>query len=110
MNIESIINLLPPSFQGLLRKMFSVLPFPIDNIIIPIIVALLIIWLVYRIQIRIKLIITREFLNNFPSIRRNVDDLESRLEYLNNRVRELEEKLKKHADKTKTPPPNNPTS
>ena len=73
-----------------------------SNVIFPAIIILLIIWLIYRIKTRIRITITKEINHYFPSIRRQVDDLERRLQYMSNRAADLENKLKDIDNKTQT--------
>lgn len=63
------------------------------KILLPIIVALLIIWLIYRIKHRIRAIVKNEIFNNFPLIRDEINNFEHRLGYLNTQIELLERKL-----------------
>lgn len=72
------------------------------KILIPGVIALLIIWLIYRIKNRIKRTIRDEIYSHFPSIKDEVDNFQRRIDYLKiqiegieQRIRELESKIKK---------------
>jgi cell division protein FtsB len=65
----------------------------ISKAIIPVIIALLIIWLIYRIRNKIRLIVKDEIFNNLPSIRNTVNDFEYRINYLKAEVEVLERKI-----------------
>lgn len=63
------------------------------RIIIPIVIALLIIWLIYRIKNRLKLIVRDEICNNFPSVQVAISNFEHRIDYLKTLVESLERKI-----------------
>ena len=64
-----------------------------SGIIIPGIVAILIIWLIYRIKNRLRRIIQNEIYKNFPSIKNTIDSFEQRLNYLKGQIESLERKI-----------------
>lgn len=63
------------------------------------IILLLIIWLVYRIKNRVKLMIRDEIYNDFPSIKNTIDNFEHRIDYLKTQIGGLEEKIKELTSK-----------
>jgi polyhydroxyalkanoate synthesis regulator phasin len=73
----------------------------ISKAIVPVIIALLIIWLIYRIRNRIRLIVKEEIYNNLPSIKETIDDFEYRINYLKSEVEALERKIKELENKIK---------
>ena len=68
--------------------------------LVPVIIALLIIWLIYRIKNRIKILIRDEIYNNFPSIKDTIDNFEHRIDYLKTQIEILEGKIKEPENKT----------
>ena len=78
------------------------MPTDIYNLLVMSVVALFIIWLIYRTEHRIKLTVKNEIYNNFPSIKhaignfeQRIDYLKTRIETLNNRINELEKRTNK---------------
>ncbi len=71
------------------------------RVFIPAIIALLIIWLIYRIKARIQLTIKNEIYANFPAIKDTIDNFERRIIYLQSQVEMLENKVKEMDSKTK---------
>ena len=53
------------------------------RILIPAAIALLIIWLIYRIKYKIKVTIKNEIYTNFPSIKDTIDNFQRRVYFLN---------------------------
>ena len=64
-----------------------------SGIIIPGIVAILVIWLIYRIKNSLRRIIQNEIYKNFPSIKNTIDSFEQRLNYLKIQIEALEHKI-----------------
>jgi peptidoglycan hydrolase CwlO-like protein len=77
------------------------MPEDISKIIIIIVLGLLIIWLIYRIRNRIRLIFKDEIYKNFPSIKNAIDNFEHRIDYLKTQIEVLERKINELQDKTK---------
>jgi uncharacterized protein YoxC len=77
------------------------MPEDISKIIIPIVIALLIIWLIYRIKNRVRLTIKDEIYKNFPSIKNAIDNFEHRLDYLKTQLEVLERRIKESENKIK---------
>jgi uncharacterized protein YoxC len=73
----------------------------ISKIIIIIVLGLLIIWLIYRIKNRIRLILRDEIYKNFPSIKNAIDNFEHRIDFLKTQIEELERKVNELLAKTK---------
>ena len=78
------------------------MPEDVYNLLGMSVVALFIVWLIYRTENRIKLTVKNEIYNNFPSIKhaignfeQKIDYLKTRIESLNNRLNELEKKTVK---------------
>lgn len=71
------------------------------RIIIPVIIALLLIWLIYRIKRQVKRIVSNEIYANFPTIKDTISNFELRIENLKTQVETLEHKLQKIESKTK---------
>jgi peptidoglycan hydrolase CwlO-like protein len=71
------------------------------RIVAPAIIALLIIWLIYRIKQRIRVLIKNEIYNNFPAIKNTINDFEQRLNNFNSQIDMLEHKVKELIDKIK---------
>jgi len=76
-------------------------PEDISKIIIIIVLGLLIIWLIYRIKNRIRLILRDEIYKNFPSIKDAIDNFEHRIDFLKTQIEELERKVNELLAKTK---------
>ena len=64
------------------------------KVIIPTIIALLIIWLIYRINNKIRIAIRNEIYSNFPSIKDTIDNFQRRVDFLKTQVEVLENKIK----------------
>ena len=64
------------------------------KIFIPAIIALLIIWLIYRIKRGIKRTITDEIYNNFPLIKSSIDGFQQKIEFFKTEIEVFENKLK----------------
>ena len=77
------------------------MPEDISKIIIIIVLGLLIIWLIYRIKNRIRLILRDEIYKNFPSIKDAIDNFEHRIDFLKTQIEELERKVNELLAKTK---------
>ena len=73
----------------------------ISKIIIIIVLGLLIIWLIYRIKNRIRLILRDEIYKNFPSIKNAIDNFEHRIDFLKTQIEQLERKVNELLAKTK---------
>lgn len=74
----------------------------IAKALIPALVALFIIWLIYRIKNQVHLMIKNEIFKNFPTIKDSIGNLEYRLKFIKNelesfekRIKDLEAKIKK---------------
>lgn len=67
--------------------------------IIPAIVALLIIWLIYRIKKQLNQMIKNEIFGNFPFIKDSMTDLERRIDYLKTKIEALERKINETQNK-----------
>lgn len=64
------------------------------KIFIPAIIAVLIIWLIYRIKRGIRRTITDEIYNNFPLIKSCIDGFEQKIEFFKTEIEVFENKLK----------------
>ena len=68
-----------------------------QDILIPVAIALFIIWLIYRIRYRTRRMISKEvykeIYKHFPTIRKEMDNFEYRIKYLNSRLADLENKI-----------------
>ncbi len=73
----------------------------IFKVIIPLLIALLIIWLVYRIKNGIKHIIQKEVGDNFPFIKDATNNFSHKIDYLNTRVELLERRINELENKIK---------
>lgn len=69
------------------------------NIIVPAIIAILILWLIYRIKKRVEQEVKNEIYRSFPSIKSVIDNFEQRINVLKITVEELENKIKKMQEK-----------
>ena len=65
------------------------------NIIVPVIIAILIMWLMYRIKRRVEVVVKSEIYRSFPSIKNVIDNFEQRINFLKTSVEELESKIAK---------------
>ncbi len=63
------------------------------------IIFLLVIWLIYRIKNKIRLMVRNEIYNDFPSIKNAIDNFEHRIDYLKTQIEGLEEKIKELTSK-----------
>lgn len=64
------------------------------KILVPFLVLLLlIIWLLYRIKIRIKAIVQDEIYKSFPNIRNTIENFEDRIKLLNVEAERIEKRL-----------------
>jgi len=72
-----------------------------SGIIIPGIIVLFIIWLIYRIKNRIRLVVSNEIYKNFPAIKKTIDSFEHRMNYLKTQIELLEHKITELENKTK---------
>ena len=70
------------------------MPENILKAIAPAIIALLIVWLIYRIKVRVRLIVKNEIYKNFPSIKHAIENFEHRINYLNTQIEALERRIK----------------
>ena len=77
------------------------MPEEYQRVIIPVIIALLLIWLIYRIKRQVKKIVSNEIYANFPSIKDTISNFELRIENLKTQGEVLEHKLQKIESKTK---------
>ena len=84
-----------------LQDFSKLIPEEYLRIVIPIIVALLLIWLIYRIKRQVKRIVSNEIYANFPSIKDTIANFELRIDNLKTQVEVLENKLQKIESKTK---------
>ena len=68
-----------------------------ENVLIPAAIILLIIWLIYRIKRRIKLAIAKavytEIYKHFPVIKKEMENFEYRINFLNNLTNSLERRI-----------------
>lgn len=64
------------------------------RIMVPAVIALLIIWLIYRIKMRIGVTIKNEIYNNFPTIKNTIDNFQIRTDHLKTQIEILEGKIK----------------
>ena len=64
------------------------------KVIIPAIIALLIIWLIYRIKNGIRITIRNEIYSNFPDIKNTMDNFQRRVDFLTSQAAILENKIK----------------
>lgn len=69
------------------------------GLFVPLAIVLLIIWLIFSIKKRIKLIIQDEIYDDFPAIRDQMANFERRLDFLKAQLEQLEAKLKELKDK-----------
>jgi len=65
------------------------------------VIALLLIWLIYRIRRSVKKLIANEIFKNFPTIRDSIDNFGRRMEYLKVEIELLEKKIKELKNQTK---------
>ena len=60
-------------------------------------IVMFFIWLIYRIRYRTRRFVHKEVYNevfkNFPRIRKEIDNFEYRIKYLNNRLNDVENKI-----------------
>jgi len=77
------------------------MPEEIFKTIAPLIVALLIVWLIYRIKRGVRLLVKNEIYNDFPSIKNSISCFEQRINNLNAQINVLEEKINALSGKIK---------
>ena len=72
-----------------------------NQALVPVLVLLFIIWLIHRIETRMRPIAKKAVYDNFPFLKNSVDNVEQKLKYINTRmesmevrIAELEEKIK----------------
>ena len=65
------------------------------------VVALFIIWLIYRTERRIKLTVKNEIYNNFPAIKHAIGNFEQRIDYLKTRIETLNHRINELEKRTK---------
>ncbi|MFH0827419.1 MAG: hypothetical protein V1923_06035 [Candidatus Omnitrophota bacterium] len=58
------------------------------------VIALLLIWLIYRIKRSVKRLIEKEIFKNFPAVKDTFDNYQRRLEYLKIEIELLEKKIR----------------
>ncbi|MFH1458714.1 MAG: hypothetical protein ABIG31_06115 [Candidatus Omnitrophota bacterium] len=66
----------------------------VNQVFILSLIALLLIWLIYRIRRGVKGLIEKEIYKNFPTIKDAIDNYQRRLEYLKIEIELLEKKIK----------------
>jgi len=64
------------------------------RILVPAVIALLIIWLIYRIKNSIKTTVKNEIYSNFPSIKDTIDNFQLRVDFLKTQIGALENRIK----------------
>ncbi|MFH1577923.1 MAG: hypothetical protein ABIC18_02505 [Candidatus Omnitrophota bacterium] len=69
--------------------------------IIPALIFLLVIWLVYRFEIRMKPIVNNAVYNNFPFLKDTVSGLQQKIDYINTRLEAFESRMVKLENKPK---------
>jgi hypothetical protein len=67
--------------------------------VIPLIVALLFVWLLYRLRRNMPVLIRNEIYAEFPFIKESVGDFQSKIEYFSSRIEELEHRIKELEEK-----------
>jgi len=75
--------------------MFVDIPLPENTqlILIAIVVFLFIVWLIHRIENRIKSLAQNAVYDKFPFLKKAVDSFEAKLEYLSRRVEAIEDRV-----------------
>jgi len=73
----------------------------IAKALLPVLVALFMIWLIYRIKNKVHLMIKNEIFKNFPTIRDTIGNLEFRLKYMTSQLEALEKRIKELEPKIK---------
>ena len=73
----------------------------IAKALIPVLIALFMIWLIYRIKYKVHLMIKNEIFKNFPTIKDAIGNLEFRLKYITNQLETLEKRIKELEPKIK---------
>ncbi len=77
------------------------MPEDIFKILTPVIIALLIIWLIYRIKLQVRHMIRNEIYTNFPSIKDAIGSFERRIDYFKSQVDALERRMNEIERRTK---------
>ncbi|KPK96657.1 MAG: hypothetical protein AMJ95_12935 [Omnitrophica WOR_2 bacterium SM23_72] len=57
------------------------------------VIALLLIWLIYRIRSSVRRLIEKEIFRNFPTVKDTIDNYQRRLEYLKIEIELLEKRI-----------------
>jgi hypothetical protein len=70
------------------------MPEETNQLIIWGIIALLFVWLIYRIRSGVRRLIEREIFKNFPTIKDSIENFGRRMEYLKIEIELLEKKVK----------------
>ncbi len=70
------------------------MPIPNDHLLLFGAVALVLLWVVYRIRHSVKRLIANEIFKNFPTVKDAIDNFERRMEYLKIEIELLEKKIK----------------
>lgn len=73
----------------------------IAKALLPVLVALFMIWLIYRIKYKVHLMIKNEIFKNFPTIRDTIGNLEFRLKFIANQLESIEKRIKELEPKIK---------
>ncbi|MGD9015599.1 MAG: hypothetical protein PVI33_06225 [Candidatus Omnitrophota bacterium] len=75
--------------------MFADIPLPenTQQIIIAVIIFLFIVWLIHRIENRIKSLAQNAVYDKFPFLKKAVDSFEAKLEFLSKRVDAIEDRI-----------------
>jgi hypothetical protein len=58
------------------------------------VIALLLIWLIYRVRCSVKHLIVKEIFKNFPTVKDAMDNFGRRMEYLKIEIELLEKRIK----------------
>ena len=71
------------------------MPQDLIRALVPVIIALLLLWLLYRIKRNIRLLIREEIFKDFPSVKDAIDKFDQRIGFLTAEIEALERKIAK---------------
>jgi len=69
------------------------MPNEIFHALVPVIIALFVFWLIYRIRRRVAKMMKNKIIDEFPLIAKQIEDFQKTIEYLNSRIDLIERKI-----------------
>jgi len=93
-------SIILPHSAGLIKKGGVKMSEEILRALMPILIAMFFVWLLYRIKVRVTKIIKNKVVDEFPVLKNALENFERKIDFVNSRIDSLERKVNELENKS----------